>query len=177
MITTAIIVILSLLSLIYMARLAKGHAAPVRAPEDLRASVRRLDLQAFRNLTDPSEDEYLQQTLSQSEYKKVRRDRLRAALAYVSCAAGNAAVLVRLGEAARQSADPAVVEAGDKLVNSAIRLRLFAFQAALMLRINLALPAGRITSGSLADRYELIARQGVLLGRMQYQNGSISSVL
>ncbi|HEY1264299.1 MAG TPA: hypothetical protein VGF06_12305 [Terriglobales bacterium] len=177
MITTAIIVICSLLCLLYMIRLARGHAVAVSTSQDLRNHLRPLDLQAFRNLVNPAEDAYLRTSLSGASYRKVRRYRLRAALSYVSCAAGNAALLVQLGEAARRSTDPAVVEAGENLVNSAIRLRVYSFQAALVLRLNLAFPSRIFNSARLAERYETLSRQGVLLGHLQFHGRGISAAL
>jgi hypothetical protein len=177
MITTLLIVALSLLILIYLGRLAKGQAGVIRTPRDLRANLRPLDLQAFRNLTSLTEDEYLRSVLPRSEYRKVQRARLRTALAYISCAAENAAVLVRLGEAVRQSGDLALAEAGEKLVNSAIRLRIYAFRTTIKLRLGTVLPAVRPTSSRLAESYELMTRQGLLLGRMQYPTKGISSAL
>jgi hypothetical protein len=177
MTATFIIVILAILGLIYTIRLAEGNAAPIDRPQDFRASLRPVDLQAFRNLTDPTEDEYLRSVLPRPEYRKVRRARLRTTLAYVSCAAENAAVLVRLGEAARQSTDPALAEAGERLVNSAIRLRIYAFRTTLKLRLGTVLPAIHPASGRLAESYELMTRQGLLVGRMQYPSRGISSAL
>ena len=176
MIITFIIVLLAVFGLIYLARLTRGRTTANHSSADLRAGLRPLDLQAFRNLTDPAEDEYLRSALSRANYRRARRDRLRATLAYVSCAADNAAVLIRLGDAARLSPDPAVTEAAEKLVNSAIRLRLFAFQAAFRLHLGIVLPVVPNAANHLAERYELVTRQGLLLGRMQYpgRGGSVT---
>ena len=61
---------------------------------------------------------------------------------------------MRVGEAARLSAEPSVAEAGEKLVDSALRLRLFALQATAKLYIGILLPGMRVSALALADSYE-----------------------
>ena len=61
----------------------EGAASGIKSPEDLRAQLCVVDIDAFRNLTDPAEEDFLQTHLSQRAYRKVQRQRLRATLAYV----------------------------------------------------------------------------------------------
>jgi hypothetical protein len=177
MISTLIIVLLALLSLVFLLRLAKGRAVDIKSPDDLRSHIRPVDVQAFRNLTNPNEEEFLHAHLSPSEFRTVQRARLRAALEYVFCVANNAAVLIRMAEDARHSADPSVAEAGQKLADSALRLRLFAFQASAKLYLAMIYPTGRTPSYDIAEQYERMTRQGILLGRMRFPARGISSAL
>jgi hypothetical protein len=110
MIITSVFVVLSLLSLLFLIRLAKGHGFGASAIQNAKANIRPVDIRAFRNLVDPSQEEYLRSHLPPEDFKVVHRERLRAAAQYISCAAHNAAILVKMGEAARRSSDPAVVE-------------------------------------------------------------------
>jgi hypothetical protein len=167
MIITSVLVVISLLFLLFLVRLAKGQGFGSYSVGDARANLRPVDIRAFRNLVDPSEQEYLRSHLPPPDFKAVQRERLRAAAGYIACASHNAAVLVKMGEAARRSADPTVVEAGDKLVDSAIRLRLFAFQARGKLYLGILLPGRRISSLGLAESYERMTVQGFQLGRLQ----------
>jgi hypothetical protein len=68
----------------------------------------------------------------------------RAAVEYVSCAAQNAAILLRLADAGRRSSDPATAEAAEKLVDSAVRLRLYAIQAIPRLYLRMIFPGARV---------------------------------
>ena len=105
--------------------------------------------------------------MSHAEFAAIHRERLRAAILYIASASHNAAILVRVGEAARRSPEPEIVQAGDKLVDSAIRLRLFAFQATAKLYVGILLPSLPVPSLSLAERYERMTGLGFALNRLQ----------
>ncbi len=63
-----------------------------------------LDLEAFRNLTDPEEVRFLRVNLSPKEFRRIQRMRLRAAAVYISVISHNAGRLVVIGRSV--SADP-----------------------------------------------------------------------
>ena len=163
--TILIIFFVLLVALFFMRQLKGSASSGIKSPEDLRAQLCVVDIDAFRNLTGPSEEEFLQIHLSRREYRKIQRYRLRATLAYVSCVAKNAAVLIRMGEEARRSADASVVEAGTKLVNNALRLRLQTFQVKAKVYLQIVYPGVRTPSEELVSQYEQMTRQGMLLGR------------
>jgi len=176
MMSILLIVLFVLLAVLFVIRQAKGHASGIKSPEDLRAQLCVVDIDAFRNLTGPGEEEFLQIHLSRRAYRKIQRQRLRATLAYVSCVAKNAAVLTRMGEEARRSADASVAEAGTKLVNNALRLRLQTFQVKAKVYLQIVHPGVRTPSEELVSQYEQMTRQSVLLGRLQYPARGISGV-
>ena len=167
MILTSVLVVLALLALIFLIRLAKGRGFSSLAAVDQKIQIRSVDVRAFRNLIDPEEEAYLRRNLSRAEFAAIHRARLRAAIIYIASASHNAAVLMRIGEAARRSPEHAIVQAGDKLVDSAIRLRLFAFQATAKLYIGILLPGMEISSLSLAESYERMTGLGFALTRLQ----------
>jgi hypothetical protein len=138
--------------------------------------IRSVDLRAFRNLMDPEEEEYLRLRLPPAEFRRIQRERLRAAVEYIQCAASNAAVLMHLAETARRSSDPATAQAAIQLIDNAIRLRTYAFRAIPKLYLGMIFPGRRISSGRVAESYELMTRQVVLLG-LQYPLGEISASL
>jgi len=174
--STLLIVLFALVAVLFLIRQAKGYASRIKSPEDLRAQFSPVDIDAFRNLTDPSEEEFLQSHLSGYAYRKIQRQRLRATLAYVSSVAKNAAVLTRMGEEARRSSDATVAEAGMKLVDNALRLRLQTFQVKAKVYLQIIHPGARTPSGELVSLYEQMTRQGLLLGRLQYPARGISGV-
>jgi hypothetical protein len=153
-----------------------GRARTIKSPEDLRTQLRVVDIDAFRNLTDPNEEEFLHSRLRRREYRKIQRKRLRATLAYVSCVAENTAVLIKLGENARRSSDPSIAEAGTKLVNNALQLRLQTLQVKTKVYLQIIYPGMRTPSGELLSQYEQMTRQGILLGRLQYTTRGVSGV-
>ncbi len=167
--------LLALFAALPLARLAKGRSSGIKSPEDLRTRLCAVDIDAFRNLTDPGEEDFLQTHLSPAVYRRVRRQRLRATLAYVSCVARNAAVLTRMGEEARRSSEVSVAEAGTKLVDNALRLRLQTFRVKTKIYAQMIYPGVATPSGELLSQYEQMTRQGALLGRLQYPGRGVSS--
>jgi len=173
---TLILIFSAFLALGFLLTLARGHASSLKVSENPAEHIRSVDVDAFRNLIDPDEEEFLRARLQPAEFRKIQRERLRAAVDYVSCAATNAAVLLRLGEAARRSPDPATVEAAGKLVDDAIRLRFFAFHALARLYLGMVLPGTRVSSVRIAETYEQMTRRVVMLG-LQYPTRGISAAL
>jgi hypothetical protein len=170
------LVVLAALALLFLVRVAKGQYIAPQGGENPADQIRFVDLEAFRNLIDPNEEDYLRRQLHPEDFRRIHRERLRAAADYILCAAHNAAVLLSLAEAARRSPDPAVAAMAEKLIENAIQLRLYAFQAIPKLYIAMFLPLQRLSPVRVADRYEQMTRQVVLLG-LQYPTGSISGAL
>lgn len=173
---TITLVILSALVLLLLLRLAKGQALALRNGENPAEHIRFVDVEAFRNLIDPQEEAYLRSRLHPADFRKIQRKRLSAAVEYISCAAHNAAVLLRVAEAARLSSDPKIAEMAEELVENAIRLRLYAFQAIPRLYVAMIVPLGQQSSVRVVDRYERMTRQIVMLG-LQYPMRGISAAL
>jgi hypothetical protein len=177
MILTVILVVFGVLALACLLVLAKGRAGSITNSEDLTKQLRAVDVEAFRNLTDPDEEQYLRANLPGAKFRKVHRERLLAAIEYVSGAAQNAVILMRLGDAARHSADPAMADAGEKLVDTAIRLRLYAFHAMAKLYLALILPGPRVSPARIAESYEQMTRLVVLLGCFQQAPQGVAAAL
>lgn len=114
---TIVLVLISLMALLLLYAV-RGKTSPIAGLDDLVGRTRPVDIDAFRNLIDPAEEEFLRENLPAGEFRAVQRERLRAAVEYVSCAAHNAAILVRLGESARLNLDPKISEAGQQLLDS-----------------------------------------------------------
>jgi hypothetical protein len=177
MIITLIIVLISFLALGFLIRVAKSRVSASKVLENPTEHMRAVDLEAFQNLVDPDEAEFLRTNLPSAEFRRIQRERLRAAVEYVSCAAQNAAVLLRLADAGRRSPDPATAEAAEKLVQNALRLRLYALQAIPRLYLGMVLPGARISAVGIAERYEQMTRLVVLLGCLQYPTRGVSAAL
>jgi hypothetical protein len=174
---TFILVAVGFLALGFSLRLTKGRALTAEVLENPADHMRSVDVEAFRNLVDPDEEEFLRTHLPPVEFRRIQRERLRAAIDYVSCAAQNASILLRLADAGRRSSDPATAEAAEKLVNNALRLRLYALHAIPRLYLGMVLPGARISPVRIAERYEQMTRLVVLLGCLQYPTRGISSAL
>ncbi|SRR6266446_9376284 len=167
MILTFVLVLISLMALLLMYAI-RGRTSTVAELGDLVGRTRPVDIDAFRNLIDPAEEDFLRENLPAGEFRVIQRERLRAAVEYVSCAAHNAAVLLRLGEAARRSRDPKIARAGRQLLDSALRLRLYALLSMIRLYLGIAFPGAHLSAGRLADNYQRLSSLACHLVFMQH---------
>ncbi len=62
-------------------------------------------------------------------------------------------------------------------METAIRLRLYAFHATVQLYLGLVFPGLRISSASIAESYEQMTRLVVLLGRFQQGPRGVAAAL
>jgi hypothetical protein len=129
--------------------------------------IQPIDIEAFRNLVDPAEDEYLRRRLGAADFRRVRRERLLAMAAYVRIAGQNAAVLVRIGQSALAASDPHTAEAARQLVDNALLLRRNATFALLRIYGALAWPTSGLAASPVLRGYERLSGSAMLLGRLQ----------
>ena len=168
-----VLVIAALLALGVILRLAVSRSLQSGSGAHLATTIRSIDVEAFRNLINPAEDHYLRRSLPRAQFRKVRRERLRAMAAYIQVAANNAGVLVRMGEAALASGDPRVTDAARQLVNHALLLRRNSSVAQARIYLALALPNSTFAAVRVIDRYEQVSGSAMLLGRLQNPSAPI----
>jgi hypothetical protein len=166
-----------ILALMFIVVLAKGQLSSGDNLGELASRLRPIDVEAFRNLIDEGEEDYLRERLTAREFRSIYRERMLAAAEYVWCASQNAGILTRLAEAARQDPDPATAAAAEKLLDNALRLRLYAFQVVPRLYLAVVLPWTAGKTIFVADTYDTITRQYVMLGCLQYSAREASQVI
>ena len=162
-----ILVIVAVLALIFILRFTVSRSLQVSEGASLAGKIQPIDVAAFRNLINPAEDEYLRRRLSASEFRVVRRQRLRAMAAYVQTAGRNAVVLIRMGENAIAAADPQTLEAARQLVDNALLLRRNATLALVRIYIALVWPNSGLAATPILHGYERLNGSAMLLGRLQ----------
>ncbi len=162
-----VLVIAAVLALATILSVAVSRSLQAKTNASLAATIRPIDVEAFRNLINPAEDDYLRRRLPPGQFRAVRRERLRAMAAYVHVAASNAAVLVRVGETALAAGDPRFAEAAHQLVNDALLLRRNATVALARIYLALAWPNSGFAAVRVVDRYEHLSGAAMLLGRLQ----------
>ena len=176
MILPSVFVVLALLALILILHVAKGHHATGRDLDQLASQLQSVDVDAFRNLIDQREEEYLRDRLPGGVFRGIQRERKLATIEYIRCATTNAAILIRLAEAARENSDPAIAQAADKLFDNALRLRLYSFRVVPRLYLSLLFPGASLVPTDLPDAYDMVARQVVMLD-LQYPTRGMSGAL
>jgi hypothetical protein len=130
-------------------------------------TIQPIDVEAFRNLVDPAEEDYLRQRLPGSEFRRVQRQRLRAMAFYVVAAGRNAAMLVLMGQSALAAGDAQTAEAARRLVDSALLLRRNSAFALVKIYVALAWPNVGLTARPLLHDYERLSGVAMLLGRLR----------
>ena len=164
-----------LLGLFLILYLATGLRPKGGNLDDLAAQLRPIDVDAFRNLIDAREEEYLRAHLPMREFRGIHRERMLAAVEYVWCATRNTSILMSLGEAAKQSPDPAVIAAADKLLENALRLRLYAIQSLPRLYLSMIFPYVSAAPHFIAETYETMTRQALVLGCLRRPPKGVSA--
>jgi hypothetical protein len=162
-----VLVFAALIALGLMLRLAVSRSLPAKLNSSLATTIQPIDVEAFRNLINPAEDDYLSRRLPPPEFRSVRRARLRAIAAYLQVAGTNASVLVRVGESALASGNPQFAESAHRLVNDALLLRRNASLALARIYIAWAWPNSGVAAVHVVDRYERLSGSAMLLGRLQ----------
>ena len=162
-----ILVIAAAVGLIFILGMTVTRSLRVSEKSSLAAKIQPIDVEAFRNLIDPAEDDYLRHRLTASEFRLVRRQRLRAMAAYVQAAGRNAAVLVLMGQVALSAPDAETAEAARRLVDNALLLRRNAAFALLRIYVALAWPNSGLAAVPILHGYERLNGSAMLLGRLQ----------
>jgi len=92
-----VIVIAAALALVIILRLAVSQSLQAKRSSNLAASIRPIDIEAFRNLINPDDDEYLRGRLPANRFRRVREATLRCWCAWAK---------LRLPAAMRASLQP-----------------------------------------------------------------------
>lgn len=174
MTATLILVVFAVLALVVFLLRLPGRAGDRTDERDLAQPLELVDLDAFRNLVDPDEEDFLRANLPPAEFRAVQRQRLRAAVDYVAGVSRNASCLLRLGLAARRSSEPQVAEAGRHLVDNAMRLRLYAIMAVGKLYARIAFPGAILEPAGIVSHYQEMSNWAALLGRLQHRESEAS---
>ena len=135
----------------------RGRNFDVSTVEQLKTLALPIDLAAFEVLTDPAEDAFLRERVSPKAYRRLKRLRVQAEIAYLMAIASNAAVILRWAEAAPVSAGK---DGEDRriLVREALSLRLLCLVALAKLRAELWFPGSTRKLGIvIADYRNLVA--------------------
>ena len=161
------LVIAAVVSLVCILGLSVSRALQVADSHQLAEHIRPLDVEAFRNLLNLGDEEFLRKNLAGAEFRLVQRARLRAMAAYVQEAGKNAALLIRIGQAAMAAGDPRTVQAAHELVNEALLVRRNATFALLRIYVALTWPNSGTVGSRVFEGYQQLTCSAMLLGRLQ----------
>ncbi len=168
--TTMIVIALALgaVALFYTAARNRGMQS--------RTALRPVDVQALRTLLDRDDELFLHEKLPYRRFRRLKRERIRVTLRYVGRVAGNASVVMRLGESARLSPDPQVAQAAAQVLDLAAQIRLQCLVAFAKLTTEFAVPSLQLTPATLAPKYQALRENVLRLGALETQNVAPAAV-
>jgi hypothetical protein len=164
---TLILVLFAAVALAAVIFRMKGRSPDLDHDVDITELLNSVDLEAFRNLIDEEEERFLRANLPPAEFRRVQRQRLRAAIDYIAGVSQNAKILLHLGQISRHSPDHDVAEAGRQLVDSASRLRVYSLIATTKLYGRLLLPKVSGNATQIVGDYEQMKDCAALLARLR----------
>ena len=115
----------------------------------------------------------MRRNLGPREYRKIKRQRIRAAREYVWNISRNALVLSRIAGFALDSADPQIQLTAQKLANEAVELRWSALLAFSLLLVQEAYPTADLNSIKIRERYTNLAESASWLYRLRFPESRI----
>jgi hypothetical protein len=132
--------------LIAFVLLALFVAFAIRRTKDLpdvdraATAIQSLDIEAFRNLVDAEEEAFLRVSLPPQEFRRIKRERALAALAYVKALSHASLEFARFGDMAQRNPDPTIAASGRQIAESATYLRLRTLEARAQLTLSAIFP-------------------------------------
>src|SRR5215470_346544 len=121
------------------------------APDVLQ--LRAVDVLAFRNLIDPTEEDYRRDLLPPPLFISIQRERMRAAAGYIMATLHNSGVLVQLAQIAALNTDPTIAAPAKQLIQLALRLRLLGALALGKIYLRILFPGAPLSVGGFVERY------------------------
>lgn len=138
--------------------------------------VQPVDLQAFRTLNERNDEFFLREKLPQRRFRSLKRQRIRVTMGYVGRIAGNASVVMRLGQEARLSPDPQVAQAAAQVLELATQLRMQCLVAFAKLSAEFAVPSLQLTPAVLVPAYQNLRENVMRLGTLGQESASPAAV-
>jgi len=144
-----------------------------RSLAQLETSLIPVDAATLGNLLHEREDAFLRRNLGPRDYRKIKRQRIRAAREYVWNISTNALVLSRIAGFALDSPDPQIQATAQKLANEAVELRWSALRAFSLLVVQEAYPNFDLGSIKVRERYTSLAESASWFYRLRFPESRI----
>ena len=154
MVSTLAILFAAVLSLFLVWTVLRPGLPQIGSLNDWEAQIHQVDLDVFRILVDPAEEAYLRTMFSPSAYRSLQRRRLVLALGSLDLIGKNAAMLMKLGQLAKEGANPALAKESDDLIYGALRLRVNLMLVEPWLRLKWLFPGWTLSVPVLEMPYE-----------------------
>lgn len=114
--------------------------APWRHGGEFTRALEPISMPALMNLLDAKNVEFLQRSLSPTEFRSAMRERNRTLRVYVRRISHNTKVLISEGAVAQRSGDAAIAQSGRVLIEAALATRARALRALAYLYVGELFP-------------------------------------
>lgn len=168
-----LIILFVLLAAVLWVVLRIRFSSKEQSLSQLETSLIAVDAAALGNLLHEREDAFLRTNLGSRDYRRIKRQRIRAAREYVWNISQNAAVLSHIAGLALDSADPQIQTTAQKLAKDAVELRWSALRAYSLLVVQEAYPSLDLSSIRVRERYTNLAESASWLYRLRFPESRI----
>lgn len=144
--------------LLVLALLVFRQSMQVSSLEDVEKQWQRVDMEAFLNLADPAEENYLRRNLSGSEFRSIQRLRVRAMWEYLGRLAHNSKLMMRAGQMVQHQSSGVRLQEATQLVAAASRMRILVLGADVYLAVRFLLPQTQDPIRSLVGKYDSLTQ-------------------
>jgi hypothetical protein len=154
MVSTLTILFAAGLCLLLVWAVLRSGLPPIKSLDDWEAKKHEVDLDAFRLLLDPAEEQYLRASLPEPEFRAFQRRRLQLALGSLDRVGKNAIMLIKLGQLAKVGAKPGLAREAEELMQGALRLRVNLLLVQPCLGLKWLIPGWTVSVPAFALPYE-----------------------
>jgi len=154
MVSTLTILFASGLCLLLVWVVLRPGLPQIRSLDDWDAKRHEVDLDAFRLLLDPAEEDYLRASLPPRAFRAFQRRRLKLALGSLDLVGKNAVMLMKLGQLAKAGANPRLAQEAEELIHGTLRLRVNLLLVQPCLWLKWFFPGWRLSIPAFALPYE-----------------------
>jgi hypothetical protein len=93
----------------------------------LESRWQKVDMEAFLNLADPSEETYLRRNLSATEFAGIQRQRVRVMWQYLGRLSANSKLMMQAAQKVQHHGSPEQMQEATRLVGAATQMRMLIF--------------------------------------------------
>ena len=153
-----IIIVVATVLVLLMSVLAMRQGGQISNMQELDAHWQKIDMQAFLNLADPSEERYLRRRLPAAQFRRIQRMRVRAMWEYLGRLAVNSRLMMQAGQIVQHQSSGEQLHQATRLVATASRMRMLIFAADAYLAVRFLLPETQDPIRKLVANYDSLTQ-------------------
>jgi len=154
MVSTLLTLAVASLALVLAYALLRRAHTGLRDGHDWEQRKHAIDVEIFRVLLDPKEENQLRRFLPPHQFANFQRKRIHLALRMLRLVDDNAGMAMELGRLAKMKGDLALAAKIDEMIATAFQLRLNLLLARLYLYLKLVFPSWSVSLPAFEVRYQ-----------------------